>query len=187
MSSRFAASVPGARRLLSGLATLSSAFLISALAFAAAAAAATLVTPQQLTVTAANASGDSIYDLTLATGSSGALISAASPLNSDGGKHGSFDALVWSPNAFSGTLDLIVADAAKGQILRYAGPITVTRASFSRTPPRARVRRIRRGWRLTARAICSSSAPVRRSMPRRAMGVGLEQDHRRVGRARAHR
>jgi len=92
------------------------------LAFAAAAAAATLVTPQQLTVTAANASGDSIYDLTLATGSSGALISAASPLNSDGGKHGSFDALVWSPNAFSGTLDLIVADAAKGQILRYAGP-----------------------------------------------------------------
>jgi hypothetical protein len=81
-----------------------------------------LVTPQQLTVTAANASGDSIYDLSLTTSGSSALISAAAALNSDGGKHGSFDALAWSPNAFTGTLDLIVADATKGQILRYAGP-----------------------------------------------------------------
>ncbi len=87
-----------------------------------AAQAATAVAAQQLTVTAANASGDSIYDLSLATGSNGALISGIQTLNSDGGKHGSFDALVWSPNAFTGTIDLVVADATKGQILRYAGP-----------------------------------------------------------------
>jgi len=116
-----------ARRFLLRLAAISLAAISSALIAVSspggsAAVAATLVTPQQLTVTAANSSGDSIYDLSLTTSSNSALISAVSTLNSDGGKHGSFDALVWSPNAFSGTLDLIVADATKGQILRYAGP-----------------------------------------------------------------
>ena len=109
-----------ARRV--SLAALSCLLLAALYLSSAAAVAATPVTPQQLTVTAANASGDSIYDLSLATGASGALISGIQALNSDGGKHGSFDALVWSPNAFTGTLDLIVADATKGQILRYAGP-----------------------------------------------------------------
>ena len=86
--------------------------------------AAPVVTPQQLTVTVANAAGDSIYDLTLAVNktATGALISATQSINTDGGKHGSFDALVWAPNSFTGTLDLIVADASKGQILRYSGP-----------------------------------------------------------------
>ena len=109
-----------ARRLY--LAAFSFALLIGFSLGSSAAAAAATIAPQQLTVTAANAAGDSIYDLSLATGSSGALISGIQALNSDGAKHGSFDALVWSPNAFTGTLDLIVADAAKGQILRYAGP-----------------------------------------------------------------
>ena len=75
-------------------------------------------------MTAANADGDSIYDLTLTVNktATGALISATQSINTDGGKHGSFDALVWAPNSFTGTLDLIVADASKGQILRYSGP-----------------------------------------------------------------
>jgi hypothetical protein len=89
-----------------------------------AAGGAPLVTPQQLTVTAANAAGGSVYNLnlTVGRGATTALITSLQPINSDGGKHGLFDALVWLPNAFSGTLDLIVADATKGQILRYAGP-----------------------------------------------------------------
>jgi hypothetical protein len=116
------ACVRAARLFLLELVAFSSVLIIACAAFTASAAAATPVTPQQLTVTAANAAGDSIYDLSLATGSSGALISGIQALNSDGVKHGSFDALVWSPNAFTGTLDLIVADATKGQILRYAGP-----------------------------------------------------------------
>jgi len=122
MPSRSAAGVADARRFLPRLAALSCALLIGCSILAATAAAATLVTSQQLTVTAANASGDSVYDLSLAAGSSGALITGIQPLNSDGGEHGSFDALVWSPNAFTGMLDLIVADATKGQILRYPGP-----------------------------------------------------------------
>jgi hypothetical protein len=74
---------------------------------------------QQLTVTAANALRDSIYNLPL---NSSGLISGTQSLNSDGGNHGSFAALVWAPNSVTGTLDLIVADATKGQIVRYAGP-----------------------------------------------------------------
>jgi hypothetical protein len=110
------------RRFLLTLAAISSALIAGSSLGSSAAVAATLVTPQQLTVAAANASGDSIYDLSLTTSSSSALIGAAAALNSDGGKHGSFDALAWSPNVFTGALDLIVADATKGQILRYAGP-----------------------------------------------------------------
>ena len=49
---------------------------------------------------------------TLGAIKTGALISATQSINTDGGKHGSFDALVWAPNSFTGTLDLIVADAS---------------------------------------------------------------------------
>lgn len=83
------------------------------LAFTAAHAA------QQITVTAANALRDSVYNLPL---NGNGLIGGTQPLNTDGGNHGTFDALVWVPNPSSGTLDLIVADAAKGQLVRYAGP-----------------------------------------------------------------
>ena len=121
MASPMAACTRAVNFFLLTLAAISSTIILGALPCSAA-ALGSMVAPQQLTVTAANASGDSIYDLSLAAGSGGALISGIQTLNSDGGKHGSFDALVWSPNAFTGTLDLIVADAAKGQILRYAGP-----------------------------------------------------------------
>ncbi len=116
------AEMRGVRHVLTLLAVLSSVFMFAG-AVSAAAPPAPVVTPEQLTITAANAAGDSIYDVSLVPSkTSGALISGTKALNSDGAKHGSFDALVWSPNPVSGTLDLIVADAAKGQILRYAGP-----------------------------------------------------------------
>src|ERR1700749_5043220 len=70
---------------------------------------------------AANATGTSIYTLNLTTPVTSpkspaiALINSTTALNSDGAKHGLFDALVWAPNSKTGSLDLIVADAAKGQ------------------------------------------------------------------------
>jgi hypothetical protein len=74
---------------------------------------------QQITVTAANAFRNSVYNLAL---NNNGVISSTQPLNTDGGNHGAFDALAWAPNSKTSTLDLIVADAAKGQLVRYAGP-----------------------------------------------------------------
>jgi hypothetical protein len=74
---------------------------------------------QQITVTAANAFRNSVYNLAL---SNNGVISSTQPLNTDGGNHGAFDALAWAPNSKTSTLDLIVADATKGQLVRYAGP-----------------------------------------------------------------
>ncbi|HTV94397.1 MAG TPA: Ig-like domain-containing protein [Steroidobacteraceae bacterium] len=85
-------------------------------------AAAAPITSQPLTVAAANALGNSIYDLTLTSNGSTALLSGSSSLNSDGARHGIFDALVWVPNAKSNTLDLVAADLLNGQLVRYAGP-----------------------------------------------------------------
>ncbi|HEX3846223.1 MAG TPA: hypothetical protein VHV81_02500 [Steroidobacteraceae bacterium] len=73
-----------------------------------------------LQITAVNASGNSIYDLDQA--SSGLLINNVATLNTDGAKHGLFTAVEWVPNPATGTLDLIVADTTKQQILRYSGP-----------------------------------------------------------------
>ena len=80
-----------------------------------------------LQVTAANTIGNSIYNLKLSTSSppnpNSALISGTqAPLNSDGAKHGAFDAIVWAPNSYTGTLDLIASDIVKSQIVRYSGP-----------------------------------------------------------------
>jgi YVTN family beta-propeller protein len=85
-------------------------------------AGAAPVTPQQLTVTAANALGNSIYNMTLTSGAGTALISGATSLNTDGGQHGIFDGLVWVPNPQTNTLDLVAADLLKGQLVKYAGP-----------------------------------------------------------------
>ena len=86
-------------------------------------AGAAPVAPQQLTVTAANALGNSIYNMTLTSGSAGsALISGATGLSTDGAKHGIFDALIWVPNSKTNTLDLIAADLLRGQLVKYAGP-----------------------------------------------------------------
>jgi sugar lactone lactonase YvrE len=82
------------------------------------------ITPQPLTVAAANALGNSIYNVTLTSGagSGAALVSGATALNTDGTQHGIFDALVWVPNSKSNTLDLVAADLLKGQLVKYAGP-----------------------------------------------------------------
>lgn len=74
----------------------------------------------QLLITAANSRGNSVYDLTVAANS--AVIDGVAPINTDGAKHGSFDSIVWVPNAATGTLDLLVADSQNHQILRYSGP-----------------------------------------------------------------
>ena len=82
------------------------------------------ITPQPLTVVAANSLGNSIYGMTLTTGSktATALITGTTSLNTDGAKHGIFDALVLVPNAQTNTLDLVAADLLNGQMVKYAGP-----------------------------------------------------------------
>jgi YVTN family beta-propeller protein len=87
-------------------------------------AVAAPISPQPLTVVAANALGSSIYGMTLTSGSNTAtaLITGVTGLNTDGAKHGIFDALVLAPNSQSNTLDLIAADLLKGQLVKYSGP-----------------------------------------------------------------
>ena len=71
-----------------------------------------------LRVTAANSSGNSVYDVTFTppTGTT-------SPLNADGSKHGIFSAMVQLENPKTFTVDLLVADAKLGQIVRYTTPV----------------------------------------------------------------
>ncbi len=79
----------------------------------------------QFGVTAVNANGDSLYNVTLtpnATPNTGALITSTTQLNTDAATHGNFSAMVRAPNSVTSALDLIVADATKFQIVRYAGP-----------------------------------------------------------------
>jgi hypothetical protein len=82
----------------------------------------------QLLVTGANGDGNAVYDLGISPSGSTPLTpviaSTVTQLNSDGATHGKFDALVWVPNSYCNSLDLIVADATKGQIVRYAGAST---------------------------------------------------------------
>ena len=86
----------------------------------------------QLLVTGANRDGNLVYDLGITpsstTPSTPVIASSATLINStaDAATHGGFDALVWVPNSICKSLDLIVADASKGQILRYAGASTVS-------------------------------------------------------------
>lgn len=82
-------------------------------------------TVPQFGVTAVNAKGNSLYNVTLApnaTPNTGALITGTSQLNTDAAGHGAFFAVVRAPNSSTSALDLIVADAIKRQIVRYAGP-----------------------------------------------------------------
>jgi hypothetical protein len=75
-------------------------------------------------VTAANALGNSVYDVTSFTPPG-----TISTLNTDGSKHGSFQALVQVANAATGTVDVLVADATLGQIIRYTPALGATPAS----------------------------------------------------------
>jgi hypothetical protein len=85
----------------------------------------------QLLVTAANSDGNSVYDLVLSPSATvpptPVISGTTTPINTpmDAATHGRFDALVWVSNSYCKTLDLIVADATKGQIVRYSGASTV--------------------------------------------------------------
>jgi hypothetical protein len=79
----------------------------------------------QFGVTAVNAHGNSLYDVTLtpnAAANTGALITGTTQRNTDAATHGTFFAVVRAPNSVTSALDLIVADTSRYQIVRYAGP-----------------------------------------------------------------
>jgi hypothetical protein len=86
----------------------------------------------QLLVTAANSVGNAVYDLNIspsgATPPTPVISSTTTPVNTaaDGAAHGNFDALVWVPNSYCKSLDLIAADSTKGQIVRYQGAASLS-------------------------------------------------------------
>ncbi len=78
-----------------------------------------------LRVTAANSGDNSLYDVTGFSPPPGAI----STLNSDGASHGSFRALVHVENLKAGTVDVLAADATRGQIVRYTPAVGTTPAA----------------------------------------------------------
>jgi hypothetical protein len=104
----------------------------SRLAFGAAALLAfaslhaqTTVPVEQFGFTAVNSNGNALYNVTVTPNTSpntGALITGTEVLNTDGAAQGSFFAVARVPNSVTSAMDLIVADAENGRILRYPGP-----------------------------------------------------------------
>jgi len=78
-------------------------------------------------VSAANTVGNSVYDVTAFAPPPG----VTTPLNSDGASHGSFSSLVHVANLAAGTVDVLVADAVRGQIIRYTPAVGLTPKSES--------------------------------------------------------
>jgi hypothetical protein len=85
----------------------------------------------QLQVTGANRDGNAVYDLGISPSNTTPVkpvfASTVAQINSaaDAKTHAGFAALVWVPNSHCKSLDLIVADASDGQIVRYPGASTV--------------------------------------------------------------
>ena len=80
---------------------------------------------QQFGLTAVNSNGNALYNVTVtpnAPPSIGALITGTAVLNTDAAAQGSFFAVARVPNSVTSAMDLIVADAEKGRVLRYPGP-----------------------------------------------------------------
>jgi hypothetical protein len=80
---------------------------------------------EQFGLTAVNSNGNALYNVTVTPNTpanTGALITGTSLLNSDGAAQGSFFAVARVPNSVTSAMDLIVADALNGRILRYPGP-----------------------------------------------------------------
>lgn len=80
---------------------------------------------EQFGLTAVNANGNALYNVTVTPNTpanTGALITGSSVLNTDAGAQGSFFAVARVPNSVTSAMDLIVADAEHGRILRYPGP-----------------------------------------------------------------
>jgi hypothetical protein len=87
--------------------------------------AQTTVPVEQFGFTAVNSSGNALYNVTVTPNMSpdtGALITGTAVLNTDGAAQGSFFAVARVPNSVTSAMDLIVADAENGRILRYPGP-----------------------------------------------------------------
>lgn len=81
---------------------------------------------QAVRVIAANSSNSSIYEVNF-SGSGGTI----TRLNTDQSVHVSLRSLVLVPNVTTGQIDLLVADAARGTILRYAGATGVAEVIWS--------------------------------------------------------
>jgi Bacterial Ig-like domain (group 2) len=80
---------------------------------------------EQFGLTAVNSNGNSLYNVSVTPNTpanTGALITGTTVLNTDGGAQGSFFAVARVPNSVTSAMDLIVADAQNGRILRYPGP-----------------------------------------------------------------
>jgi hypothetical protein len=80
---------------------------------------------EQFGLTAVNSNGNALYNVTVTPNTSpntGALITGTAVLNTDAAAHGSFFAVARVPNSVTSAMDLIVADAENGRILRYPGP-----------------------------------------------------------------
>ena len=80
---------------------------------------------QQFGLTAVNSNGNALYNVSVTPNTpanTGALITGTTVLNTDGGAQGSFFAVARVPNSVTSAMDLIVADAEHGRILRYPGP-----------------------------------------------------------------
>src|SRR5271155_2736450 len=92
----------------------------AALSLAFTAAVAQTVVVQQFGVTAANSNGNALYNVTVTPNTpanTGALITGTQPLNTDAAVHGNFFAVARVANSVTSALDLIVADASKGQVI----------------------------------------------------------------------
>jgi hypothetical protein len=85
---------------------------------------ATAAPAETLRVTAANSVGNLVYDVT-----SFVPPGTIASLNTDGASHGSFSSVVLTPNLTTGTVDVLVADFTKGQIIRYTPALGATAAS----------------------------------------------------------
>jgi hypothetical protein len=80
---------------------------------------------EQFGFTAVNSNGNALYNVTVTPNTqpnTGALITGTAILNTDAAAHGSFFAVARVPNSVTSAMDLIVADAENGRILRYPGP-----------------------------------------------------------------
>ena len=80
---------------------------------------------EQFGLTAVNSNGNALYNVSVTPNTpanTGALITGTTVLNTDGGAQGSFFAVARIPNSVTSAMDLIVADAEHGRILRYPGP-----------------------------------------------------------------
>jgi Bacterial Ig-like domain (group 2) len=101
------------------------AFGAAALLACASLHAQTTVPVEQFGFTAVNSNGNALYNVNVTPNTSpntGALITGTEVLNTDGAAQGSFFAVARVPNSVTSAMDLIVADAENGRILRYPGP-----------------------------------------------------------------